>query len=86
LTKLGVAQLHLGDGALSKAEFKLRQAHEIDPVSTSIRNNLVLVLMTEGKEDEARHVLDDIAVPTERAAVQKFAADWVQSRQKRSVE
>lgn len=86
LNNLGFAQLHLGDGSLSKAEFNLRQAQEIDPVSTSIRNNLVLVLMTEGKEDEARRVLDNIAVPSERAAVQKLAADWVQSRQKRSVE
>ena len=86
LNNLGFAQLHLGDEALPRAEFNLRQAQEIDPSSSSIRNNLVLVLMMEGKEDDARTVLDGIAVPRERAAVQKFAADWVQAQHKHATE
>ncbi len=86
LNNLGFAQLHLGDAALPRAEFNLRQAQEIDPASSSIRNNLVLVLMMEGKEDDARGVLDSIAVPKERAAVQKFAADWVQAQHKHATE
>lgn len=80
LNNLGFAQLHLGEAMLPKAEFNLRQAQEIDPSSSSIRNNLVLILMMEGKEDDARRVLDSIAVPRERAAVQKFAADWIEAR------
>ncbi|MDR3498764.1 MAG: tetratricopeptide repeat protein [Parvibaculum sp.] len=82
LNNLGFAELHLGADALPKAEFNLRQAQELDPSSSSIRNNLVLALMMSGKEDDARAVLDGIPTPRERAEVQKFAADWVEARHK----
>lgn len=86
LNNLGFAELHLGGDMLPKAEFNLRQGHEIDPASASIRNNLVLALTMAGKEEEARAVLDSIAVPRERVAVQKFAADWVQARHESGAE
>ncbi|HMM15443.1 MAG TPA: tetratricopeptide repeat protein [Parvibaculum sp.] len=86
LNNLGFAELHLGGDALPRAEFNLRQAQEIDPSSVSIRNNLVLALLMAGKDDEARQILDSIEMPRERAAVQKFAVDWVRARQKSKLE
>ena len=87
LNNLGFAEIHLGDApALSRAEFNLRQAHELAPTSISIRNNLVLALTMAGKKDEARAVIDGIATPRERADVQKFAADWARGKHKASVE
>lgn len=87
LNNLGFAEIHLGDEhSLSKAEFNLRQAHELAPTSTSIRNNLVLALTLAGKKDEARAVINGIAAPRERADVQKFAADWARDKHKASVE
>lgn len=82
LNNLGFAELHLGDGMLPKAEFNLRQALEIDPNSASIRTNLILALTMEGKEEDASTVLDGIAVPRQRAEVQKFANDWVEAQRK----
>jgi tetratricopeptide (TPR) repeat protein len=87
LNNLGFAEIHVGtDDALAKAVFNLRQAQELDPASASIRNNLVLALTMAGKEEEARAVLDGIAVPRERAAVRQFAADWAREKHKPSVE
>lgn len=86
LNNLGFAELHLDASMLPKAEFNLRQAQEIDPNSASIRNNLVLALMMAGKDDEARTLLERIAVPRERVAVQKFAADWVQAQHQSGAE
>lgn len=86
LNNLGFAELHLGDGMLSRAEFNLRQAQEIEPNSASIRNNLVLALMMAGKDSEARALLERIAVPRERVAVQKFASDWVLAQSKAPAE
>ncbi len=86
LNNLGFAELHLSDDMLSKAEFNLRQAHEIEPNSASIRNNLVLALMMAGKDGEARALLEHIAVPRERVAVQKFASDWVLAQSKSGTE
>jgi Flp pilus assembly protein TadD len=87
LNNLGFAEIQLGDAAsLEKAEFNLRQAQELEPASASIRNNLVLALTMAGKKDKARAVIDGIATSRERAAVQKFAADWAQRQHKPATE
>jgi Flp pilus assembly protein TadD len=87
LNNLGYSEIQIGGGqALSQALFSLQQAQELDPSSPSIRNNLVLALTLAGKDEEAQRVLQSISVPFERAAVSKFAADWVQDKQKKVIE
>ena len=83
LNNLGYARLHLGQDALQQAEFNLRQAYELDPNSTSIRNNLVLVLMMRGENRAAKQVLDSIATHKERVAVRDFARNWVTKHEKK---
>lgn len=87
LNNLGYAEIEVGgDKALSRALFSLRQAQELDPASASIRNNLVLALTLAGKEDEAQKVIQDIPTPYERAAVTKFASDWVHNKKEKVIE
>ena len=83
LNNLGYARLHLGPEALKQAEFNLRQAYELSPASTSIRNNLVLVLMMRGEKREAQRLIDGIATRKERLAVRDFARSWVKDQEKK---
>lgn len=80
LNNLGYAQLCVGKDRIDEAEFNLRQAQELDPTSTSIRNNLVIALMMADKDSEARRVLSGIPTTRERAEVQAFAAAWLEQR------
>ncbi|WP_421862607.1 tetratricopeptide repeat protein [Parvibaculum sp.] len=80
LNNLGYAQLCVGGEAVPAAEFNLRQAQELDPGSTSIRNNLVIALMMVGKDDQARRLLSGITSSREREEVQAFAATWLKQR------
>ena len=84
LNNLGYARLHLGPDALKQAEFNLRQAYELSPTSTSIRNNLVLVLMMRGEKNEAQRLLNSIATRKERVAVRDFARNWVAKQEKKT--
>ena len=84
LNNLGYARLHLGPDALKQAEFNLRQAYELSPTSTSIRNNLVLVLMMRGEKSEAQRLLNSIATRKERVAVRDFARNWVAKQEKKT--
>jgi len=87
LNNLGYAEIQMGETqSLSQALFNLRQAQELNPQSASIRNNLVLALTLSGDEAEAQRILQTIAVPSERVAVGKFAADWAQDKQKKGIE
>lgn len=83
LNNLGYARLHLGPEALEQAEFNLRQAYELSPASTSIRNNLVLVLMMRGEKREAQQLIDSITTRKERLAVRDFARNWVKDQEKK---
>jgi Flp pilus assembly protein TadD len=73
LNNLAFAKMHLGENAASA--FRLRQAHELNPTSGLIRNNLVVALTLAGDTAGANHVLDEIADAGERGKVRDFAND-----------
>jgi Flp pilus assembly protein TadD len=77
LNNLAFAYLHEGDSLSSVAT--LRQAHELDPASNLIRNNLIVALTMAGDRGGAEQVLDQISNPSERNSVRTFAGKTVAS-------
>lgn len=77
LSNLGYAQLYLDEQARQRAEFNLRQAFELQPDETSIRNNLLLVLLVNQKQDEARSLINAVSDASERSALRSFSMQWM---------
>jgi len=77
LSNLGYAQLYLDEKEREKAEFNLRQAYELQPDKASIRNNLLLVLLVNEKQKEARMLISNIADNAERSALRNFSQEWM---------
>jgi Flp pilus assembly protein TadD len=75
LNNLAFARIHLGQTA--SATFNLRQAHELDPNSVLIRNNLIVALDLSGDAAGAERVLAEIKSPDERRKVGDFARNAV---------
>ncbi len=78
LNNFGYAQLKqdFRGPALQPVVRELERAHELDPGSALIRNNLALALALSGAKDKYRAFLDTIADPGQRKDVAAFSADW----------
>jgi Flp pilus assembly protein TadD len=64
---LAYAQMRAGQ--YDKALSTMRQASELDPDSTLVRNNLILCLQLSGQTEEADRMIQAISDPTERQNV-----------------
>jgi Flp pilus assembly protein TadD len=78
LNNLAFADLHLGDNQSSVTT--LRQARELDPRSTLIRNNLIVALTLTGDRGSAEKLLGEIQNASERDGVRNFVRKTVASR------
>jgi tight adherence protein D len=78
LNNFGYAQLkqNFHGPELAPVVRELERAHELDPGSAVIRNNLALALALSGAKDEYRDFLQTIADPGQRREVAKFSASW----------
>jgi len=71
LNNLAFSELQLGQAP--HAAFYLRQAHELDPSSVLIRNNLIMALAASGDGAGIDRALNTIADAGERQRVRDFA-------------
>ena len=78
LNNFGYAQLkqNFRGPALEPVVRELERAHELDPDSALIRDNLALALSLSGAKTKYRHFLDTIADPGQRKDVAKFSVSW----------
>lgn len=82
LNNLGYARLHLGSSdALAVARDNLQRAHELDPQSETIRNNLILAARISNDHARLTALLASIADMRQRGAVAKFAEEWIVTRE-----
>ncbi len=83
LNNLAYAQLRLGQSAASA--LRLRQAHELDPNSALVRNNLIAALTLTGDRVAAERLLEDVKAGPERehvrAVVQAMLANMRLARE-----
>lgn len=70
VNNLGFAEMQAG--RYERAEFSLRKAAELDPRGAQARNNLILCVHREGREDEARSMLAAIGDPAARDGVERL--------------
>jgi len=78
LNNFGYAQLKQDyRGAdLTPVVSELQRAHELDPGSNLIRNNLALALAQAGRTAELKALLDTIPAADHRDRVAEFSAAW----------
>lgn len=77
LNNIGYARLQLGGrDSMAFAMESLKRAHELDPQSATIRNNLILAAQLSNNHAQAVALLDEIADAGERHAVADFAERW----------
>jgi Flp pilus assembly protein TadD len=78
LNNFGYAQLEqdFRGPDLAPVVSELRRAHELDPGSNRIRDNLALALSLSGSEAQFRAFLNTIADPAHRKQVADFSATW----------
>lgn len=72
LSDYGFALLQSGDQA--DALFRIRQAAELAPADTRVRNNLIIALAANGSDAEAQSLLSAITDPVERHEIEALAA------------
>ena len=70
LNDLGFAEMRIA--SYNEALFTLRQASELAPGNTMVRNNLILCLDVAGQGDTAKSMLGQITNAQERRAVQQM--------------
>lgn len=78
LNNFGYAQLKQGfrGPLLAPVVSELQRAHELDPASSLIRDNLALALALTGRKAELQALLDAIPATDWRSRVARFSADW----------
>lgn len=78
LNNFGYAQLkqNYRGPALAPVVSELQRAHELDPGSNLIRDNLALALALAGRRTELQALLDAIPAPDHREQVADFSVAW----------
>lgn len=78
LNNFGYAQLkqNFRGADLAPAVSEFRRAHELDPGSSLIRDNLALALSRSGADGQLREFLGTISDPVRRQQVADFSAGW----------
>ena len=78
LNNFGYAQLKQDyrGPALAPVVSEFKRAHELDPASSLIRNNLALALKLAGRENELQALLDTIPAADRRTQVAEFSVAW----------
>jgi pentatricopeptide repeat protein len=77
LNNIGYARLQLGGkDSVAVAMESLKRAHELDPESATIRNNLILAARLSNNHAQTVALLDAIPDAGERHAVADFAERW----------
>jgi Flp pilus assembly protein TadD len=78
LNNFGYAQLeqNFRGPDLAPVVTELRRAHELDPGSVRIRDNLALALSLSGSREKFLAFLDTIPDPAHRKQVAEFSAAW----------
>ena len=74
---LGFALLRAGD--VQAALFRLRQAGELAPDSSTVRNNLILALEADSQAAAARRLLDQVKDPKEREEIAAMRRELARS-------